>query len=402
MAAMRFMPSPSSGMLQSSNGDLRVNLQTTPKLPKRERLASFSRLIASENFKELRPEKIEARKNIRRSFKKLNWNIEDLPDVRISPSSPASATQDQFGVMSKIKEAGNSGFLSLPFSPKLNLSLKYESPTYKQPTPMRSPLYAFERKGVFLGRGSFGNVTLCTYKGSKIALKVIHDKTTFIGERNFINIRHPHLVSILHITTLLDKVFICMEFAGQCNLQQILDTKSELDFPRRLSFTIQIALGLRHCHQRRIVHGDVKPANVIVSPFGVCKLGDFGHSFKLDSFVNNLWMQNEDVIGTAFYAAPEVLRGASPTLFSDIYSFGILLWQVHTRELPFAGEHPHVIIYKVAHYGFRPMFQAPSCDAYEETAKCCWSEEPSLRLNIAAVIHKLQEIKKNVQKCVTK
>lgn len=115
------------------------------------------------------------------------------------------------------------------------------------------------------------------------------------------------------------------------------------------SFCAQIASGLRHCHQNLIVHGDVKPANVMVSPMGICKLGDFGNSIKLD--VNATGSQHtrpaEDIVGTAAYAAPEIIRGLCSTPSSDMYSFGILLWQMETREMPFAGEHPHVIMYKV-------------------------------------------------------
>lgn len=126
-----------------------------------------------------------------------------------------------------------------------------------------------------------------------------------------------------------------------------------MNFSKSLfSFCSQIASGLRHCHQHLIVHGDVKPANVIVSPLGICKLGDFGHSIDLGKLDTDTPTHPlVDIVGTAAYAAPEVLRGSCPTPSSDMYSFGILLWQVETREIPFSGEHPHVIIYK-ASFGF--------------------------------------------------
>lgn len=381
--------------------------QTTPKLPKRERLASFSRLIASESFVEFMPDKLKNRQfSNRRSQKKLNVDSENFPDIKISPASPTCKIPTITKLLdenSNRKSAGYSGLL--PFSPKLTFnSPQYASPGYEGSMPMNSPLYLSDRKGVFLGRGSFGNVTLCTYKGKKFALKVTQEGLSCIGEHNFVNIRHPHLISILHVAHILDKVFICMEFAGHCNLQQVLDTKSELDFPRRLSFCIQIASGLRHCHQRRIVHGDVKPANVIVSPYGKCKLGDFGHSINLDSINKSEVVLQHDIVGTAAYAAPEVLRGALPNLPSDIYSFGILLWQVQTRELPFAGEHPHVIIYKVANYGARPEFETcitgGPCDPYEETVKRCWHENPAKRLNATEVLRNLQNIEQNIKTSV--
>lgn len=126
------------------------------------------------------------------------------------------------------------------------------------------------------------------------------------------------------------------------------------------SFCLQILSGLRHCHQHSIVHADVKPANVIVSPHGICKLGDFGHSIVHPESANEGDSHAEDVVGTVAYAAPEVLRGARPTPSSDMYSYGILLWQVESRELPFSGEHPHVIIYKVSGiFNSRPWVLRP-------------------------------------------
>ncbi|KAG8174245.1 hypothetical protein JTE90_025810 [Oedothorax gibbosus] len=280
----------------------------------------------------------------------------------------------------------------LPFSPTLlnAKSPKYFSPSYRKPTPTKSPLYKSDQRSQYLGRGSFGNVTLCIYKGSQFALKATRHKS-YVGERNFLGLRHPHLVSVLQVTQVQEQVLICMEFAGHCNLQQVLDTRSELDFPRRVSFCLQILSGLRFCHQHNIVHADVKPANVIVSPHGICKLGDFGHSILATSDDVPL----EDVVGTVAYAAPEVLRGARPTPEADVYSYGICLWQVESRELPFAGEHPHVIIYKVAHYGARPIFFSSGdrfMDTYIEVSKLCWHAEPMKRLTAHQAYEMLQEI----------
>ncbi|KFM65994.1 Serine/threonine-protein kinase-transforming protein, partial [Stegodyphus mimosarum] len=185
-----------------------------------------------------------------------------------------------------------------------------------------------------------------------------------------------------------------MEFAGHCNLQQILNSKSEFDFPRRLSFCSQIISGLQHCHTHGIVHGDIKPANVIVSPYGICKLGDFGHSIRHAVEIKPL-SQDDEFIGTAAYAAPEVLKGNAPTPLSDIYSFGILLWQVQTREVPFGGEHPHVIIYKVVHYTLRPIFKEslnPCIRQYASLAQRCWDDSPSNRPNSSEVYEILKEI----------
>lgn len=388
--------SPSDASLNKCSGP-----QTTPKLPKRERLASFSRLVTSSNFLDLLPSKSTNGGRRRINVKGRDFALETLPSIRVSPSSPPGQKLQKRKIDASFLQAVGKGCLDspqLPFSPRLldDKSPRHMSPNYKYPTPTKSPLYQMDRKSGFLGRGSFGNVTLCIYKNSKFALKVSCRKSSFVGEENFLEIRHPHLVAILYTSQVSDKVFIFMEFAGHCNLQQVLDTKSELDFPRRISFCAQILSGLRHCHQHRIVHADVKPANVIVSPHGICKLGDFGHSFNLDSITSEANdLPAEDIVGTAAYAAPEVLRGSRPTPFSDIYSFGVLLWQVQSREVPFSGEHPHVIIYKVAHYGARPTFvdiKSSMMLQFSEVAKLCWCEDPGSRISASQAHSRLQEI----------
>ncbi|GFS87808.1 hypothetical protein NPIL_595451 [Nephila pilipes] len=396
--------SPSDASLNKCSGP-----QTTPKLPKRERLASFSRLVTSNNFLDLLPSKSTNGGRKRINVKGRDFAMETLPSIHVSPSSPAIQKLQKKKIDASFLQAVGKGCLDspqLPFSPRLldNNTPRYMSPNYKCPTPVKSPLYNLDRKSGFLGRGSFGNVTLCVYKNSKFALKISHQKSSFVGEENLLDIRHPHLVAILYTSQVSDKVFIFMEFAGHCNLQQVLDTKSELDFPRRISFCTQILSGLRHCHQHRIVHADVKPANVIVSPHGICKLGDFGHSFNLDSITSENAIPTDDIVGTAAYSAPEVLRGSRPTPFSDIYSFGVLLWQVQSRELPFAGEHPHVIIYKVAHYGARPIFvdsKSPLMNRFSEVAKLCWCDNPNSRLEASHALSMLQEISEQ-WKAITK
>ncbi|GIY07879.1 hypothetical protein CEXT_307101 [Caerostris extrusa] len=332
----------------------------------------------------------------------LTWR--PLPTIHVSPGSPKKTLKTR-KIDAAFLQAAGKGCLDspqMPFSPRLlSKPATHLSPSFQYPTPTKSPLYKLDRKNGFLGRGSFGNVTLCVYKDSKFAMKVTRQDSGQVGEKNFLKIRHPHLVAILHISHVTDKTLIFMEFAGHCNLQQVLDTKSELDFQRRISFCMQVLSGLRHCHRQRIVHADVKPANVIVSPHGVCKLGDFGHSFCLESMASKTpALTPEDVVGTAAYAAPEVLRGAWPTYSSDVYSFGILLWQVQSREIPFAGEHPHVIIYKVAHYGARPSFgevNDPIIGKYAEVAKLCWHDEPKERLDSSQALEMLQEIVQRIK-----
>lgn len=287
----------------------------------------------------------------------------------------------------------------IPVSPSTLASLlspaSHRSPQDNIEKFIPSPLYTPDRKDVFLGRGSFGNVTLCHYKGHKFALKVVQNSSIAdVGEKNLLDVRHDHLVRILHVAEMKDRVFICMEFAGRCNLQQLLDSKGYLDFKRRISFSYQVASGLSHCHKLWIIHRDVKPANVIVSPSGVCRLGDFGHSLKIER--SPYAISPRCVLspkGTVSYTAPEVLRGFLPSFASDIYSLGITLWQIQSREIPFAGEHPHVVIYKVVSSNMRPRFkdQDYSHDEQEfiKITESCWDANPDKRPEAQDIVQAL-------------
>lgn len=159
--------------------------------------------------------------------------------------------------------------------------------------------------------------------------------------------QHPNVVQTLDICGLQEQhTLVMMEFAGARNLASILEDGAEIvDQRRRLHFAAQVASALQWCHCKRIAHMDVKPANIIVDDYDVCKLGDFGCSKCVDKLCD---IEDWHLLGgTIAYRAPELLRGKQLTLKADVYSFAITLWQLLTREAPFLGWDAHVIVYKV-------------------------------------------------------
>ena len=161
-----------------------------------------------------------------------------------------------------------------------------------------------------LGRGAFGTVVLGRWRGRKVAIKVMEReeggrsarrRNSLEGELHAKSLEHQHIVKIFDVHARDDRhVVIIMEYVGSRNLHQLLVQMQDKRLGRDwlLQAAAQVSLALSHCHSKAIVHLDVKPANVLVTRQGVCKLGDFGCSVSLDNV--SLGMDHS-LVGTPGY-----------------------------------------------------------------------------------------------------
>jgi len=125
--------------------------------------------------------------------------------------------------------------------------------------------------------------------------------------------------------------FLALELCGGGTLDQLLLEKGKLSPERAYRLVANVARGLAHTHEQKVLHRDVKPANVFLTDGGVAKLGDFGSGvFQGEA--------SQDRVGTAFYMAPEVFEGKPSSVRSDIYSLGVLAYEVIAGERPFVGD----------------------------------------------------------------
>ncbi|KAJ3611490.1 hypothetical protein NHX12_021505 [Muraenolepis orangiensis] len=282
-----------------------------------------------------------------------------------------------------------------------------------------------------VGSGGFGSVYRATYFGDTVAVKKVKkcsknklaSRQSFWAELNAAHLRHDNVVRVLAATTCVPANpenennigTVLMEYVGSRNLHHIIYgcPQDALRSDTWLGYAADVARGLRFLHAHGIVHLDIKPANVSVSPGDVCKIVDFGSSVTVDRGAG--WWDAGSVAprlshagGTYTHRAPELLRGESITPKADIFSFGITLWQLITRQQPYCNRDREQVVYAVVAYHLRPplddepLLQAAAAPPGPQTSAppgcrslvCrCWSGEVTSRPGADEVLVALEELR---------
>ena len=181
------------------------------------------------------------------------------------------------------------------------------------------------------------------------------DKARFIQEaKSAAALNHPNVCSIIDIQEHDDpqggkQMFIVMEFVDGQTLQE---KKSSITQKQAIDYAIQIAEGLAAAHEKGIVHRDIKPENIMIRKDGIVQVMDFGLA-KLVG-VSRLTKQGATV-GTLGYMSPEQVQGQETDHRSDIFSFGVLLYEMLTGRSPFNGAHESAILYEIVNVDVPPM-----------------------------------------------
>ena len=212
-----------------------------------------------------------------------------------------------------------------------------------------------------IGRGGMGVVYRGEDKliGRDVAIKTLTDATPELRERFYVEARsgilnHPNIVTIYELGEHEGNPFIAMEFLPGEPLEKILRERGRLPLLESLSIVEQICAGLGFAHSHGLVHRDVKPANVIALPDGRVKIVDFGIARLVDR--NTRLTKTDALLGTFHYIAPERLKGEASDGRADIWSTGIMLYEMLSGELPFRGKDVSTL-YRVIHEPYVPLSQ---------------------------------------------
>ena len=210
--------------------------------------------------------------------------------------------------------------------------------------------YRITRK---LGGGGMADVYLAEDQelGRRVAVKILHER--YANDEQFVErfrreathaagLSHPNIVSIYDRGETNGSYFIVMEYVEGRTLKELIRSLGPCPIQRAIAYTRQILAALRYAHRNGVIHRDIKPHNVIVDHEGVVKVTDFGIARAGASQMT----EEGAIIGTAQYLSPEQARGAPVDQTSDLYSTGVVLYELLTAQTPFSGETPVEIAMK--------------------------------------------------------
>lgn len=197
-----------------------------------------------------------------------------------------------------------------------------------------------------IGEGGMANVYLANDKilDRKVAVKVLRGDLS--SDDRFIrrfqrealsvsNLSHPNIVEVYDVGEEDGQYYIVMEYIEGKTLKQLLKKRESLTLPEVIDIMTQLTDGISHAHESYIIHRDIKPQNIMIEDDGRIKITDFGIAMALNA---TQLTQTNSVMGSVHYLPPEQASGKAATVKSDIYSLGILMYELLTGTVPFKGD----------------------------------------------------------------
>lgn len=253
-----------------------------------------------------------------------------------------------------------------------------------------------------LARGGMSTVYLATDQRLErdVALKVMHPHLA--GDESFLHrfsqeakaaarLSHPHVVGVLDQGTDGPVVYLVMEYVPGHTLRDVIDDKGPLTPRLALALLDPVIEGLAAAHEAGLVHRDVKPENVLIAEDSRIKIGDFGLARAVSTSTNT-----GTLIGTVAYIAPELVTGAAADARSDIYSAGIMLYEMLTGQHPYTGDIPIQVAFQHVNSEVpAPSVQLPGlAEDLDELVQWCTAPDPDERpIDGTALLGELRHIR---------
>ncbi len=233
-----------------------------------------------------------------------------------------------------------------------------------------------------------------------VAIKILHEAyrsdVEFIERfhreaKSAARLSHPNIVSIFDVGVAGNDHYIVMEYVQGATLKKKIQDEGPLDLLTAVAIAKDIAQGLTHAHANNIVHCDIKPHNVLMTDDGHAKITDFGIARAV---TESTLTYGGSVIGSVHYFSPEQARGGAITPKSDVYSLGVVLYEMLTNRLPFTGDNPVQIAMKhVEEEPISPSRYRPQIPPMLEAIVCrTMSKSPEIRPSSFELVQELSNV----------
>nr|XP_043614614.1 serine/threonine-protein kinase EDR1 [Erigeron canadensis] len=255
--------------------------------------------------------------------------------------------------------------------------------------------------GERIGLGSYGEVYHADWNGTEVAVKKFLDQD-FSGAalaefkrevRIMQRLRHPNVVLFMGAVTRPPNLSIITEFLPRGSLYRIIHRpQSQIDEKRRIKMALDVAKGMNCLHTSipTIVHRDLKSPNLLVDEDWNVKVCDFG----LSRLKHNTFLSSKSTAGTPEWMAPEVLRNENSNEKCDVYSFGVILWELATLRLPWSGMNPMQVVGAVGFQNRRLEIPKDVDPLVGRIIWECWQTDPNLRPSFAQLTVALKPLQR--------
>ncbi|XP_062975761.1 mitogen-activated protein kinase kinase kinase 12 [Elgaria multicarinata webbii] len=232
----------------------------------------------------------------------------------------------------------------------------------------------------WVGSGAQGAVFLGRFHGEEVAVKKVRDfKETDI--KHLRKLKHPNIITFKGVCTQAPCYCIIMEFCAQGQLYEVLRAGRKVTPSLLVDWSMGIAGGMNYLHLHKIIHRDLKSPNMLITYDDVVKISDFGTSKELSDKSTKM-----SFAGTVAWMAPEVIRNEPVSEKVDIWSFGVVLWELLTGEIPYKDVDSSAIIWGVGSNSLHLPVPTSCPDGFKILLRQCWNSKPRNRPSFRQIL----------------